>query len=74
MIAWLRCLFRRWHNPVRHPLGGFKCADCGEVGADLDDMGFVAGGYVPPVRRVYGRTDGSGFSRTSAWESTRRGW
>jgi len=76
MLAWVRCLFRNRHNPVRHPLGGFKCADCSEVGADLDDMGFAGGGYVPPVRRIFARGRGSAseFTRTTSWEPTRRGW
>src|SRR6266849_1637582 len=43
MIAWFRCFVRNHHNPVRHPLGGFKCADCGEASADLEQMGFADG-------------------------------
>ena len=35
MIARFLCYLRHHHNPVRHPLGGFKCSDCGEAGADL---------------------------------------
>jgi hypothetical protein len=48
MIARFLCYLRHHHNPVRHPLGGFKCSDCGEAGADLEQMGFVDGGYVMP--------------------------
>jgi hypothetical protein len=52
MLAWLRCLLvKQRHNPVRHPLGGFRCADCGATGADLEAMGFEGGGYVD-VRRT----------------------
>ena len=55
MIARLRCMLRSHHNPTRHPLGGFRCAECGQVGADLEEMGFADGGYVLPVRRVFSR-------------------
>ena len=40
MLGSLRCFFRNRHEPVRHPLGGFRCAVCGTAGADLEDMGF----------------------------------
>lgn len=46
MLARLRCFLRDRHNPARHPLGGFKCADCGAAGADLEEMGFEDAGYV----------------------------
>lgn len=72
MTAWLRCWMRKHHNPVRHPLGGFKCTDCGMAGADLDEMGFAGGGYVLPIRRLFSR-DKSEFTRTMAWEPGRRG-
>ena len=39
MIARLRCALRQHHQPRRHPLGGFRCVECGAVGADLEDMG-----------------------------------
>ena len=55
MIARLRCYLRDRHNPVRHPLGGFKCADCGEAGADLAQMGVLDGGYVQRVRPPFAR-------------------
>ena len=73
MIAWLRCFVRNRHNPVRHPLGGFKCADCGEAGADLEQMGFADSGYVLPVRRLFSR-DNREFTRTASWEPSGRGW
>jgi hypothetical protein len=63
---------RRRHNPVRHPLGGFRCADCGEAGADLEQMGFD-GGYVRPMRRVFSR-ERSEFTRTMSWDPSPRGW
>src|SRR5712692_4640301 len=73
MIAWFRCFVRNHHNPVRHPLGGFKCADCGEAGADLEQMGFADGGYVMPIRRVFSRDRGE-FTRTGSWEPSAKGW
>lgn len=73
MIAWFRCFIRNHHNPVRHPLGGFKCADCGEAGADLEQMGFADSGYVLPVRRIFSRDKGE-FTRTASWEPSGRGW
>jgi hypothetical protein len=50
MLARLRCYLRDHHNPARHPLGGFKCADCGAAGADLEEMGFADAGYVAGKR------------------------
>jgi hypothetical protein len=50
MFARLRCFLRDHHNPARHPLGGFKCSDCGAAGADLDEMGFDGAGYVASRR------------------------
>jgi hypothetical protein len=73
MIARFLCYLRHHHNPVRHPLGGFKCADCGEAGADLEQMGFVDGGYVMPIRRVFSRDRGE-FTRTGSWEPSAKGW
>jgi hypothetical protein len=73
MLAWLRCLVRNRHNPVRHPLGGFRCADCGRVGIDLEEMGFAGSAYVLPVRRVFSR-DHREFTRTMSWEPGHRGW
>jgi hypothetical protein len=31
---------------ARHPLGGFRCPDCGAAAACLEGMGFKGGGYV----------------------------
>lgn len=66
--ARIRCWLREWHNAVRHPLGGWRCADCRVAGADLDEMGFVDGGYVDPIRRTYGRGAEQGLSRTTSWD------
>jgi hypothetical protein len=55
VFAWLRCWMRRQHDPSRHPLGYFRCADCGVTGASLDEMGFDGDGYVPPDRRTFTR-------------------
>lgn len=56
MIARARCFLRQRHSPVRHPLGGFRCADCGTAGADLDEMGFPGGGWARVQRKVFDRT------------------
>jgi hypothetical protein len=65
MLARLRCYLRRRHQPVRYPLGGFKCAACGRSGADLREMGFDDG-YVSLSRTAFSRTQG-GTGRRS-WE------
>jgi len=46
MLAWFRCLIRSHHDPIRHPLGGFQCAECGAVGAHLGEMGFASEAYL----------------------------
>ena len=71
MLAWIRCLVRRHHDPVRHVLGGFKCSACGAVGADLDEMGFEGEGYVPPLRRIFSREHGE-YTRVASWDTGRR--
>lgn len=63
---WLRCKLRgRGHRPKRHFLGGFRCADCGATGADLEAMGFD-GAYVLPIRIVYDREHGQ-ITRSQRW-------
>ena len=57
MLAWIRCLIRDRHMPTRYFLGGFKCTECGAVGADLDDMGYRGEGYVSTMRRTVSRSD-----------------
>jgi hypothetical protein len=70
----VRCILHGHCNPVRHPLGGFKCVDCGAAGADLEAMGFTGGAYVLPIRRLFSRGQGrSESTRTSAWEPGSRG-
>ena len=56
MLSRLRCFWRQRHDPIRHFLGGFRCAICGVAGADLGDMGFD--GYVGPLRMTYAREHG----------------
>jgi hypothetical protein len=50
MFARLRCAIRQYHQPRRHPLGGFRCIDCGTAGADLEEMGFGDSAWVAPRR------------------------
>lgn len=52
----MRCtLGGEGHDPVRQPLGGFRCARCGKCGCNLDDFGFAGEGYVSePARRRLG--------------------
>jgi hypothetical protein len=66
MLAWLRCLVRQHHQPRRHPLGGFRCVECGAAGADLEQMGFVGSGWVAPMRRTFDRKHAE-FTRASGW-------
>ena len=68
MLGTLRCFFRNRHEPVRHPLGGFRCTVCGTAGTDLEQMGFKEGGYVSPVRRLYVR-EREQVGCTSTWDS-----
>ena len=65
MLNWLRCYWRRQHEPMRHFLGGFRCNLCGVAGADLDSMGFD--GYVGPMRVTYTREHGQ-LTRSSLWK------
>lgn len=69
MIARIRCLIRRHHDPLRHPLGGFRCRDCGVLGLDLGEMGFEDEGYVTPSRRPFTRfaEDGRPLRDRQAW-------
>ena len=66
MLSWIRCWWRRQHEPMRQALGGFRCAVCGLAAADLGAMGFD--GYVQPVRLTYARERGeiTRASRTDA--------
>jgi len=55
MLARLRCALRQHHQPRRHPLGGFRCVDCGAAGADLEEMGFSGSAWVAPRRPDFDR-------------------
>jgi hypothetical protein len=73
-VGLARCVVHGHHEPRRHPLGGFRCETCGLSGRDLDDFGFVDGGWVSPVRRVFTRHGAGGHAestRTSGYESGR---
>lgn len=54
----------RGHQPVRHPMGGFRCAICPATGADLEQMGFEGSSYVAHNRTTFGRGRGEGITRT----------
>lgn len=74
VLDWIGCtVFRGSHSPARTPLGGQRCVDCGLAGADMGELGFEDGGYVPPVRRLYDR-DRDEFIRTTEWNQGSRGW
>jgi hypothetical protein len=47
----LRCTLSEGHDPVRHPLGGFRCSRCGKSGASLEQFGFEGEGYVSESAR-----------------------
>lgn len=69
LIGSLQCALRSWHDPQRQPIGGFKCRTCGKAGADLHDLGFIHGGYVHPLRRLFKRDRfGGSVERTAHWE------
>ena len=36
-------------------MGGFRCAECGAAGADLEEMGFAESAWVAPMRRSFDR-------------------
>ena len=57
MMAWFHCWLRSHHNPVRHPLGGFRCSDCGAMGVSLREMGFKELGYVATPRKRFLRDE-----------------
>lgn len=47
----LRDAFCSPHNPVRQPLGGFRCSKCGRSGESLRDFGTVDSGYIKLTER-----------------------
>lgn len=69
MLGWIQCQVLGYrHEPIRHPLGGFRCARCGAVGSDLGDLGFEGSSQIAAVRRVYCRERGD-LTQTSAWDT-----
>jgi len=48
LMGYVRCALRGRHNPVRHPLGGFKCADCSLAGVDMEALGFPDSSHITP--------------------------
>ena len=64
--SWFKCFWRGYHDPKRHPLGGFRCRDCRVVGTDMESMGFEAG-HVSLLRRVFSRNHAE-LTRTHRWE------
>ena len=63
MFSWFHCWLRSHHNPVRHPLGGFRCLDCGAMGLDLREMGFQELGSLPPSRKLMTGDEGARSTR-----------
>ncbi len=70
----LMCFARGRHEPRRHPLGAWRCEDCGVGLADLAEAGLLDSSHVPIIRRVYQRGKAGGTTRTDAWAAGRRGW
>lgn len=66
-LGWrIYCAVRGRHNPQRaHPLGAFRCPDCGRTTKSLEDFDGVGAGYVSPTRRVFSRDSAGGHSETS---------
>lgn len=72
--ASILCLIRGYHPPVRHPLGGFTCGECGHAGADLGAMGFTGGGYIRSLRRLFSREHGGITTCTTSFMPGPKGW
>lgn len=58
------CLWRSYHDPVRHHLGGQVCRTCGKPGRDRDELG--EDGTVHGMRK-YSRADGGTLLRGDRW-------
>jgi hypothetical protein len=58
MFSWFQCWLRSHHRPVRHPLGGFRCSECGAKGLDLSEMGFQELGSLSRSRKFMTRHGG----------------
>jgi hypothetical protein len=69
MLSRLTHAIRGFHpNYTRHPLGGFRCIECGRPGATLADLGFGReSGFVLPMRRLFSR-EGKSIERARRWE------
>jgi hypothetical protein len=61
----LRCSMRSGHDPVHHPLGGFRCSRCGQFGATLEQLGFEDEGYVSEKERRRLATGGGSANRAA---------
>jgi len=69
MLGWISCSWLGYrHDPVRQPIGGFRCARCGAVGGSLADLGFGDSAQVALVRKVYCRERGD-LTRTSDFDT-----
>ena len=63
MFSWFHCWLRSHHNPARHPLGGFRCLECGAMGLDLREMGFQELGSLPPSWKLMTGDEGARSTR-----------
>lgn len=73
-VGWrVYCTLRGRHEPVRHLLGGQKCADCGKAAADRAGLGFEGSSDVSPGVGTFYSRDGAGglaeTTRTERWGS-----
>ena len=59
--AFLWCVIRRGHDPIRHPLGENICRHCGHVG-DLEEQGTLEESRVIGSTK-YSRANGGTFER-----------
>lgn len=66
----LCCFLRGQHTPVRQPVGGWRCSECGRPGADLGEMGMDSTGYVDTLTRTWDR--GEGAVERRLWEEVDR--
>lgn len=63
VVPAVRRAFCAHRSPAKHPLGGFKCPDCGETGLSMDAFGYD--GYVSPERRTFSRANGGEYTRSA---------
>jgi hypothetical protein len=57
MFSRFQCWLRSHHDPARHPLGGFRCRECGAMGLDLGEMGFQELGSLSRTRKLVMRDE-----------------